>query len=353
MGQKLSSKKSSLDSYRIQNQEFSSDDNQNSVSDEECSVYKIYQLGGFIRSYETRELIMQKRIMEYISGHPSEDPGVWTHFCDLPSPRAFFTSFFYNNKIYIAGGILESPGKQNRVRITNTALYVDLQSKTCHEIPPMQEFRYCCSSFIVNDLFYVIGGKNKLARESNVGEVYDIQQRSWRFLPPIPLRVKLPRAVTDNKFIYVFGTVKDRAYLQIYDLETEKWSRPLKAPKFVDVYGGVPCYADNKIFISVQVDDIFIYNIDSKKWTRTVPNTASPRASYQIIRINNYLVIAGGVEVPSRIHTDVMWLVHIASGSNEKQDHSLILPFAVSAHSMVTNSPKGKVSKFLTSYLVL
>ena len=230
---------------------------------------------------------MTASVMEYL--HKGDK--TWTHFCDLPSPRAYFGASFHKNKIYIAGGKTMNPDN-GQVEVSKDAMCLDLESKQFHKIESMDSPRAGCTSVILNNSLFVLGGN--VNSEDAFGEFYDFEFEFWYSLPSIPLLVTSPCVAACERYIYVVGKFESKTYLQIYDPKTQKWEeQPRETPEWVDIQDGSAYYYDKKLFICNGKGCMNIYDFGFKQW-RLRQNTLDNVKEFKIFEFQQNLYIAGG-----------------------------------------------------------
>ena len=291
--------------------------------EEAGSNFKLYQLGGMIDQQN-----MTTSVVEYIH----KEDKLWNHFCDLPSPRAYFGASFHDNKIFIAGGETINPDN-GQVEISKDVMFLDLESKEFHHLEPMSAPRAGCTSVIVNNSFYVLGGN--VNSQDAFGEFYDFEYKFWHLLPSIPLLVTSPCIAACERFVYVIGKFDQKTYIQKYDSVTQSWKEsPCEAPDFVDTENGSAYYYQNKIFICNGKGFMFIYDIPSENWT-FYENGIFTLRKFSIFRFFDNLYMACG-ELESGMLSNFYGsfnLRHLCWGHPQKLN-----TFQVVGHSLVSNS---------------
>jgi len=178
---------------------------------------KIYAVGGTTSSRKPSDA--------FVGTNEEYDPATdkWTYRESMPTPRAYFATAVYQNKIFCIGGVVGLGLLDERT-----------------------QFRY-----------YI---------RSQVNEVYDTVTDSWVTKAPLPdVGMELQASVVNGK-IYVVGG----AFTYVYDIANDSWS----STKQVPVSHPVSVVVDNKIIVAGEVSTgldtpeqkILIYNTKTDSW---------------------------------------------------------------------------------------
>lgn len=124
--------------------------------------------------------------------------------------------------------------------------------------------------------------KSNIDSRNGVVAVYDIKTDNWKIINKIPKRQKgASSTLIDNK-IYLVGGY-DNDLIQVYNLENNKWEESFKLP-FKFHFTTVESYK-NKFYViggyaygrnvnqskTLIMDDVHIFDIETKKWTKGMP----------------------------------------------------------------------------------
>jgi len=216
----------------------------------------------------------------YLNTNEEYDPATdtWATKKPMPTPRSGFGIAVYENKIYVIGG---GPGGDWTVgfeEVTRMNEVYDPLTDTWETKAPMPTAREFIDANVVDGKIYVIGGSkfvnlNDPSYVPNVNEVYDPETDRWSRSIASPVHVSdYASAVFDNK-IYVFSE-----YLtQIYDPQTFSWTygTPMPSPGWGAAAGvttGV--FAPKRIYVIGGHQTVIrnqIYNPETDTWTIGAP----------------------------------------------------------------------------------
>jgi len=184
---------------------------------------KIYAIGG--SAVQTKETC-------YVSGgivdvneeyNPATD--TWNTRAPMPTPRAYFATAVYQNKVYCIGGF---SGFSNVSGATVNATCVnevyDPATDTWTTMSPMPIATAKLQANVADSKIYLLGGNTNHA----LNQVYDPENDSWTNETPIPdANFLFGSAVVDNK-IYTLvgfsGKIGFNSRIEIYDPATSNWS---------------------------------------------------------------------------------------------------------------------------------
>jgi hypothetical protein len=215
----------------------------------------------------------------------------------------------YNNKIYVIGGTVGNGYLGNNEvydPVTNS-----WQTKTSMPTP-----RASLSACVVNDEFYLIGGKryssdSPFYRETNINEVYNPANDTWSTKASLPNAVEgYASAVLDGKIFILGGSslvdatgktlVTDAN--QVFDPQTGTWSLGTKLPVTLS-YGAavatkglmapqrIYCIGGYTTDISAQTS---VYYPENSSWN-TVEAMPTARAYLGLAVVNDVLYAIGGL----------------------------------------------------------
>jgi hypothetical protein len=150
----------------------------------------------------------------------------WTTKTPMPTPRLYFASAAYENKIYCIGGHTELDTflGLNEVYDTLTDSWTNMTA--------MPTPRAYLQANEVNGKIYLIGGQtptesDRYGIKTNVNEAYDPQTDTWETKTPMP----------DSFYWYASAVVGSKIYIiwrnitEIYDTETDSWAYGAACPE--------------------------------------------------------------------------------------------------------------------------
>ncbi len=161
--------------------------------------------------------------------------------------------------------------------------------------------------------------------------IYDPRNDEWSWGPKIPksrLRGGAGAAIHQGKLYLVCGIQNGHwdgwvPWLDVYDLETGKWSTLPDAPRFRDHFmaafvgdklyavGGRKTSGSTKQVFDLTVVEVDVYDVKKQTWS-TLPgpqgNLPTPRAGCSTFVIGNHLLVAGGESTADIAHSEVQSL---------------------------------------------
>jgi hypothetical protein len=152
-----------------------------------------------------------------------------TKITQLPYPINGASSVYYNNKIYVIGGI------NNNNQILNSVYIYDILNNYWIEGPSLPLPLYKAASIVINNTIYVIGGSTP----NNVSPyIFKLINNQWIIEATIPKPVYSSIVFAWNDKIFIIGgftrtsagtAILAGAYsatnlVQIYDIRTRSWS---------------------------------------------------------------------------------------------------------------------------------
>ena len=172
---------------------------------------------------------------------------------------------------------------------------------------PLSEPRVTPASVVVDDLLYVIGGRDENWEPLDTVEVYDPLLDSWDTLSPMPTARIGPVAVEHDGKIYVLGGSTESSgdaieTVEIYTIATDSWETGTSMPEIrgsghvAEVINGKIYVAGGLIGTSIfEAKQILIYDIahDSWEYGAYAPRTILGASS---VVWNDVLVVIGGTD---------------------------------------------------------
>jgi N-acetylneuraminic acid mutarotase len=221
----------------------------------------------------------------------------WEKKADMPTPRVGCSSSVVNEKIYVIGGI--SPAEYS----TKTEEYDPNLDKWAAKAD-MPTPRCCLTTTTVNGKIYAIGGYNQNAVLSSV-EVYDPKSDTWERKTPIPSSKWLHPAVAINDKIYVFGGDGDgwigNLSFYIYDTIIDQWEQVddvpqpyhMENPSTISVEDKIYCFGGFNGFNFVMQRNVIVYDTKTKKWG-TKSEVPTPREGMAVGMVSGNMYLISG-----------------------------------------------------------
>ena len=168
---------------------------------------------------------------------------------------------------------------------------------------PLPSTRYDFGSGVFEGKIYIIGGVVHPSPwfPTNLVEIYDPETNSWSKLKDYPRLVHHEGVVGCGKSLYVIGgywlRVFPSAYVYAYDAKAGDWKRKADLPNARGALGAV-CI-DNKIYAiggSVNthaVGFVDVYDVDSNTWTPKSP-MPSAREHAAVVTAGGRIFVLGG-----------------------------------------------------------
>ena len=233
----------------------------------------------------------------------------WESLPKMHSKRAKFAAAVHDNKIYVFGGTTymhENKVHSGKGYKTNLAEMYDPKTNTWTKLPRMIYSRSECSSAVVGDNIYVIGGDaNSVSRKS---EVFNTRTKTWNVLPEMPRSKRKHNSVAVGTKIYVFGGVKTNS-MEVYDTVTNSWS--VMEGKFDTLrYSFATATIGNKIYAiggmrelrhnnascySRYLETMEVYDIEQDEWTVS-KSMSNRRCGCSAVVVGSTIVVLGGLD---------------------------------------------------------
>lgn len=208
--------------------------------------------------------------------------------------RAYNNMHFFNNKIYVFGGINLSKSKKFEYLDDKIEVY-DIKNDTIliDDVNPHQAVNF--ASFLKNDSLIIIGGsvktkKNGIKEYSNKIHLYNLKSGYWYELTNMPTN-KETKGVIINDKIYLIGGFNKKALedLESIDLKTGKWKK--EGQLFYGIERPALAYNDNNIYI-FEDGKLLTYNIISKELNEYLIDIFLK--SSELFYADNMLYLLGG-----------------------------------------------------------
>ncbi|MEM0313102.1 MAG: kelch repeat-containing protein, partial [Candidatus Bathyarchaeia archaeon] len=245
-------------------------------------------------------------------GHNGEveayDPirNVWTSATSMPTPRSFFGIAVFDGKIYTFGG--DAGNWNTGEKITNVVEVYDPATDVWERKSFMPTAKMALSASVVNGKIYVIGGRVGSLAGSCVSsvEIYDPLTDNWTTASPLPISVSYHVSVVLDGKIYVIGGCAGNNVsvniVQIYNPETDSWSLGQPLPVGVDlaaacVTPGV--FAPKRIYViggKTNIDAVNIvqiYDLETGKWS-IGSSMPTPRYALGAASVDDIIYAVGG-----------------------------------------------------------
>lgn len=253
----------------------------------------------------------------------------WTNRAPLPVPNVEYDAVVVNGTVYLIGTSAIFDPSSNSWNITNVNYAYDPTTDMWTARAPMLTPRVSFAAAACGNKIYVIGGMEETPSKGlvqitcSVNEVYDPSTNTWTTKASMPISRMQMGAATVNGKIYVMGGMTAGAYstvniTQIYDPATDSWASGASMPYPVDSY--VSAVVDNKIYViggqdeylySMQTDQAVnftqIYNPATNTWSL---GAAIPAPTWQAAA-----AATTGVMAPKRIYV-IGGMLGLGVGSN-------------------------------------
>lgn len=289
----------------------------------------------------------QLRVLNPVNWTPLTTTG------SAPVARTSHSSIYYNNKMYIFGGLSGAPA------YLNDTYYLDLStsawsSVTCSGTPPAIRYGHV-SGLDTSNRMYVYGGSSDGGNVTLTGvNRLDIATSTWSGtltcsgIPPEGSSARIwNSAVVYNNSMYLFGGWTGTGYrndINVLNLSTLAWTQPT-------IYGSIPAqrYGHTAIIDSTynmyifggwgaaRYNDVYKLNLSTMTWSSVICTGNPPAIRYfhsAIYSNDNKMYVFGGQNSGTfynDIHclnlTTLAWSQPLVSGTApaERSQHSSIL----------------------------
>jgi N-acetylneuraminic acid mutarotase len=201
---------------------------------------KIYVVGGFREPFQKRVPIASTWVFDPATNQ-------WTPRSPLPAPRGALAVGAIGNLIYAAGGEHNRPAGTPVPKgapaayepVTDFAVY-DTAADRWTVLPSMKVARDHAYSGVINNHFYVVGGRNRPKYDINTMEDFDPSTHGWSERAPMPTGRSGGAAGVLGGQLYVFGGEGNPASplgvyseVEAFNPATNSWTRfdPMPLPR--------------------------------------------------------------------------------------------------------------------------
>jgi N-acetylneuraminic acid mutarotase len=215
---------------------------------------KIYVVGGFHQPFPKRDPIDLAWVFDPATNH-------WDRRAPMPSKRGAMVVGAIGSLIYAAGGErLRTPGTPvpqgapaPYEPITDFTVY-DTLADRWSTLPAMKVARDHAYVGVINDRFYVVGGRDRPKYDIATVEEFDPRADAWRERAPMPTGRSGGHATVRGGELYVFGGEGDPTtptglfnQVEAFNPATNSWTRyePMPLPR----HSLVTATIDNRIIL--------------------------------------------------------------------------------------------------------
>jgi N-acetylneuraminic acid mutarotase len=201
---------------------------------------KIYVVGGFHQPFPKRDPIDLAWVFDPATNH-------WDRRAPMPSKRGAMVVGAIGNLIYAAGGErLRTPGTPvpqgapaPYEPITDFTVY-DTVADRWSTLPAMKVARDHAYVGVINDRFYVVGGRDRPKYDIATVEEFDPKTGAWTEKAPMPTGRSGGSATALGGELYAFGGEGDNSNpagvfkeVEAFNPATNSWSRyePMPLPR--------------------------------------------------------------------------------------------------------------------------
>ena len=213
-------------------------------------------------------------------------------------PRANHASVFVDGTLWLLGGRSHDAGQGRLVRETER---IDVDSQAIWRGPDLPIPLIHLVAVVVEGEVYVFGGITRpdggSSRPSAAAFVCGPPYREWRELPAMPHALGVCSShVVGNRIYLIGGFDRHKAYAttQVFDIETGRWSEGPPPPYPLSAHAGTE--AGRHIFLFgdyEQQSSLLSLDTGSGQWQRlSLPFT--PRRHVRAARVGETIVVAGG-----------------------------------------------------------
>lgn len=198
---------------------------------------RLFGLGGFALRGPREFWVMQKQTWEYLN-----DQDRWESRSPAPATHGETVAAAIQDRIHLIGGRMPS-GSRNQVWNdhvdTKRHLVYDPDSDRWDTAAPALTARNSAAGAMINQLWYVAGGRQVSGGNLGTLEIYDYREDRWRTVAPMPQGQGGLAAASVGGKLYAFGGeffdngggVYQECWC--YDPQKDSWSpsTPMKSPR--------------------------------------------------------------------------------------------------------------------------
>jgi N-acetylneuraminic acid mutarotase len=232
----------------------------------------------------------------------------WTYKTSMPTPRGYFATAAYQNKIYCIGGAVgfrvdERTGFYSYIESGVNEVY-DTVTDTWEAKKPLPYAEMKLQAQVVNGKIYVVGGASTY--------VYDPENDSWTLKKQAPVSHPWPVVIDDKilvtgEFSTLWGSPEQK--ILVYDTQTDSWSEGTSSPTaVVDGAAGATTgvKAPQKVYVLGLIVEALlptvinqVYDPKTDTWA-TATTMPANRSDFGVAVINDISYVIGGYLRSSR-----------------------------------------------------
>jgi N-acetylneuraminic acid mutarotase len=247
----------------------------------------------------------------------NSNQGTWSTMTPMPTARSGVGVVSVLVKIYAIGGSndLQVLSTTQSAFTANTEVY-DPITNTWEQKRSMSIPRADLSACVVGDKIYLIGGRNytnvsPYYCQTDINEVYDPQTNTWSRETNIPIAVQGYAGAVMNNKIYIMGGVRQGEtdseilnYNQVYDPQNQTWSTAANLPT-INSYAGCAVTSGDMSPAKIHIvggctvtgfeNKTQTYDPQTNTWSIDA-EMPSERAYFGLAMINDVLYAVGGFD---------------------------------------------------------
>jgi N-acetylneuraminic acid mutarotase len=218
----------------------------------------------------------------------------------------------HGEKLYRLGGFTakNKEGEEHDLWSQDDAAVFDLADKKWHELPPLPEPRSSHDAAVVGDTLYVVGGwqlqgdKDSVWHDTAWSLDLTAKQPEWKPLPKPPFqRRALSLAAHEGKLYAIGGMQKEggpSTRVDVFDPASGKWSQgPSLIGEPMEGFGNSAFATDGRLYASTIHGNLQQLSEDGKAW-KTVRKMPTARFFHRMLPIaQGEFVIVGGANMGS------------------------------------------------------
>ncbi|MGE5433141.1 MAG: kelch repeat-containing protein [Syntrophomonadaceae bacterium] len=216
--------------------------------------------------------------------------GAWTKKAPITTPIGGSSAAVVDNKIYVMGGMTESPSKD----VSLNQVY-DPAANTWTQRMPIPTARSFLSTAVVNDTIYAMGGGSSAA--TKIVEAYDPKTDTWtKKADMLSPRIGAGAAVVDGIIYNIGGNFYERN-CEAYDPKTNTWTPKTPMPSSggavsVTEYNGL-IYVIGGGMHTTTYNTLLVYDPKTDTWTKKA-DMPTARYGLETYSVNGKIYAVGG-----------------------------------------------------------